>query len=222
MNLHADAAQRLVIYKGLQARNRIVAILRIGIPALGLIALLALLGQIYISSLTSRFGIGHIEVTRESVSVDTPRYTGTLDDGTTYTVTATEARAPTTATNRIALSRATLETRRLDGETSNVEAENATLDTALQVVEIVDEADIFNSAGTTGTIVNSVFDYAAQFLRGEGPVTIDHADGTKIIAEGVTYDAENLVWTFTRATVTLPDTPGAATAGTDSTEMQSP
>jgi len=222
MNLHADAAQRLAIYKGLMARNRIIAILRVGVPALGAIALVALVGQIYISSLTSRFGIGSIEVTRENVTVDAPQYTGTLDDGTTYTVSATEAQAPTSATNRIALSRATLQTRRLDGETSNVEAENAILDTALQVVEIIDEAIISNSAGTTGTIINSVFNYAAQFLRGEGPVTINHADGTTIVADGITYDAENLVWTFTRATVTLPDTPGANPVGTNATEMQTP
>ncbi|WEK03929.1 MAG: hypothetical protein P0Y65_17315 [Candidatus Devosia phytovorans] len=222
MNLHADAAQRLAIYKGLMVRNRLISILRIGVPALGVIALLALLGQIYISSLASRFGIGRIEVTRENVTVDSPQYTGTLDDGTAYTVSATEAQAPTNATNRIALSRATLETRRPNGDTSNVEAEDAILDTALQIVEIRDEAQISDSAGTTGTIVNSIFDYAAQFLRGEGPVAINHADGTTIIAEGITYDAENLVWTFTRATVTLPDTPGAATAGTDATEMQTP
>ena len=47
------------------------------------------------------------------------------------------------------------------------------------------------------------------WLTGHDPVSIDYADGTQLEAAGFTYDAAALVWTFTRATVTLPDTPGA-------------
>lgn len=86
MNLQADAAQRQAIYRRLEARNRIVAILRVGVPALGVLVLVSLLGQIYVSSLTSRFGVGRIEVTRDSVSIETPEYSGVLDNGTTYRV----------------------------------------------------------------------------------------------------------------------------------------
>ena len=39
MNLHADAAQRLAVYRRLEARNRIVAILRVGVPVLGAVAM---------------------------------------------------------------------------------------------------------------------------------------------------------------------------------------
>ena len=93
MDLHADATQRLAIYRGLQARNRVVSILRIGIPALGIVALSALMLQIYVSSRTSRFGIGQIAVSSESITVETPEYSGLLDDGTAYRVSATSAQA---------------------------------------------------------------------------------------------------------------------------------
>ena len=108
MNLHADAAQRLAIYRGLEARNRIVGILRIGIPALGVIALSALLVQIYISSRTTRFGISQIVVSPDSVTVETPEYSGVLDDGTSYRVSAVSAQAAADATDRIGLSSAAL------------------------------------------------------------------------------------------------------------------
>lgn len=209
MNLQADAAQRLAVYQGLQARNRIVAILRVGIPALGAVALSALMLQIYVSSTASRFGVGQIAVSSESIVVEAPEYSGLLDNGTAYRVSATAARAAVDATDRIGLTDAHLTMTRPDGVGMEVRAPQALLDTTHQVVIVEDVAHVGNSQGATGTIHDSVFDYVAQKLVGEGPVTLDHADGTHIVAEGMTYDPVALIWTFSRATVTLPDTPGA-------------
>lgn len=212
MNLHADAAQRLAIYRGLEARNRIVAVLRIGVPALGIVALTLLVLQIYVSSQASRFGISQITVSPESILVEAPEYSGILDNGTAYRVSATSAQAATNATHRIGLNEALLNMVRSDGVTIEVAAAAAVLDTAEEVVEIAGIAEVVNSLGTSGTLHDTVFDYQAQYLTGRGPVTVDYADGTHIDAEGLTYDSSTLVWTFTRATVTLPDTPGAKTA----------
>lgn len=209
MNLHADAAQRLAVYRRLDARNRIVAFLRIGVPALGVIALSLLMLQIYVSSTASRFGISQIVVSPESVTVETPQYSGLLDDGTAYRVSASSAQAAIDATDRIGLSQAALTMVKPDGVTIEVEASDAVLDTAGQVVEIAGMAEVADSLGTAGTLFDSVFDYEAQHLTGRGPVSVDYADGTRIEAEGLTYDATTMVWTFNRATVTLPDTPGA-------------
>ena len=71
MDLQADSAQRLAIYRRLEHRNRVVAILRIAVPALGVIVLAVLLVQIYLSSLTGRFGVGSVSVTRENVTIET-------------------------------------------------------------------------------------------------------------------------------------------------------
>ena len=217
MDLHADAAQRLAVYRGLQARNRVVSILRVGIPALGVIALAALMLQIYVSSRTSRFGVGQIAVSTESITVETPEYSGLLDDGTAYRVSATSAQAAVEATDRIGLTDASLTMVKPDGVTMLVDARAAVLDTTNQLVEVADVAEVSNSLGTSGLLRNSVFDYAAQRLTSNGPVDIDYHDGTTILAEGLTYDATTLIWTFTRATVTLPDTPGAR-----ETAMESP
>jgi lipopolysaccharide export system protein LptC len=209
MNLHADAAHRLAVYRSLEARNRIVAILRIGVPVLGVVALSALLLQIYVSSQTTRFGISQVVVSPDSVSVETPEYSGVLDDGTAYRVSATSARASVDATDRIGLSDAALTMAKPDGVTILVETPAAVLDTTDQLVEIAGEAQVSNSLGTSGVLRNTVFDYQAQRLLGNGPVDVEYADGTRLKAEGLAYDAAALVWTFTRATVTLPDTPGA-------------
>src|SRR6218665_3113787 len=152
MNLQADAAQRLAIYRGLEARNRIVAILRVGIPLLGAIALSALVLQIYVSNLGTRFGVGQIAVTSDSVTVEAPEYAGVLDDGTAYRVSASAAQAATTATDHIELDDATLTMLRPDGVSMLVDAKAALLDTTGQIVTVKGAANVSNSLGTSGVV----------------------------------------------------------------------
>ena len=215
IDLQADAAERLAVYRRLEARNRIVAILRIGVPALGAIILVSLIGQIYISSLSNRFGVGRISVTRDNVTVEAPEYSGVLEDGTIYHVMATDARAAIDATDQIALTDAALTMNRVNGVTMDVKAPAAMLDTAQEIVTIEGIAYVEDSTGTSGTIYNSVFDYVSQTLRGEGAVHIDYADGTTLDGTGMTYDARSMVWTFSGANVTLPSTPGSETSETE-------
>lgn len=213
MNLQADAAERHAVYRRLEGRNRIVAILRVGVPALGVILLVSLVGQIYMSSLAGRFGVGRISVTREAVTVEAPEYAGVLDDGTTYHVWAASAQAAVDATDQIGLVDASLTLKRVSGVTMEVSAPAALLDTVGEIVTIEGIAYVEDSTGTSGTIYDSVFDYVSQTLTGEGAVHIDYADGTMLDGVGMTYDARSLVWTFSRADVTLAATPGDEPSG---------
>lgn len=215
LDLQADAAERFAVYRRLEGRNRIVAILRIGVPALGAILLVSLIGQIYISSLSNRFGVGRITVTRENVTVEAPEYSGVLEDGTIYHVWASNAVAAIDATDLIALTDASLTMDRVTGVTMDVKAPEATLDTAKEIVTIKGIAYVEDSTGTSGTIHNSVFDYVSQTLLGDGAVHIDYADGTTLDGTGMTYDAKSMVWTFSGANVTLPSTPGSETSETE-------
>ncbi|MBU1304064.1 MAG: hypothetical protein KKF33_00905 [Alphaproteobacteria bacterium] len=208
-NIEADSARRTRVYQGLIRRNRVVGVLRLAVPVVGALVLIALIGEIYISSLGTRFGVGRIEVTRDSVSIDTPEYAGVLDNGTAYRVWASQARAAIGDTNRVALTDARLVMRKRDGVTTTITAVASTLDLANETVTIPGVANIVESTGTVGTIVNSVFDYANQKLVGEGPVHVDQADGTTLDSVGMTYDTNTARWTFSRAIVTLPSTPGS-------------
>jgi len=211
MDLQADSAQRLAIYRRLERRNRLVAILRIGVPALGVIVLAVLLGQIYLSSLTGRFGVGSVSVTREAVTIETPEYAGVLDNGTTYRVWSRSAAAAIDAPDQITLGESELIMHRPSGLVTQISSENALLDIGADIVTIPGIAVIDESSGTTGTVADSVFDYAAQTLLSKGPVHIDYADGTILNGVGMTYDADKAIWTFSRVTVTLPYTPGSRT-----------
>jgi hypothetical protein len=211
MNLQADAAQREAIYQRLARRNRLVAILRIGVPALGILVLVLLVGQIYLSSLAGRFGIGRIAVSPDAVTIETPQYSGVLDDGTSYRVWARSAQAAIVAADQIDLDEAALSMNRPGGVVTEVTAHAARLDSGAETVTIPGVAIIAESTGTTATVVDSVFDYAAQTLVARGRVHIDYADGSSLDGVGMTYDVTEAVWTFSRVNVTLPSTPGSET-----------
>lgn len=208
MTIHADAPERLATYRRLTRRNRIVSVLRLAVPALGALTLAVLAGQIYLSSLSNRFGVGQISVSRDGVSVDAPEYAGLLDDGSAYRVTASAARAAMNETDRIALTDAVLEVDRTSGVSQRAESDQALLDTTNQLVFIDGIAHFTDSTGTVGVLEQSVFDWANSVLTAKGPVTINYSDGSDIKAAGMVYDAKQQTWTFTGATVTLPSTPG--------------
>jgi hypothetical protein len=209
MSAQTDTADRLRTYQRLALRNRIVSILRIGVPAIGLVVLVGLVGQIYLSSLGGRFGVGQITVTREAVNVDAPEYAGVLDDGSLYHVSAASAQAALDATDLIDLSDASVRVTRPNGVTMDASAKLARLDTTNELVIITGQANVVESTGTTSVLNDSVFDWRAQTLTAKGAVSVDYADGTHLVSKGLVYQARSMIWTFNDASVTLPETPGA-------------
>src|SRR5690606_22313394 len=116
------------LYARLRRRNRFVSALRLGVPILGAVTLVGLIGQIYLSSLGARYGIGQISVTPDAVTVEAPEYAGVLDDGSSYRVTADLARAATSNTDLIGLGNASIVLNRTDGVQMQASALRAELD----------------------------------------------------------------------------------------------
>ena len=77
----AGAERRAAILDQLAWRNRIVALLRIAVPAIGLLAFLALIGQIVVAGMMSKYGIAGIRIDRGNLVVESPRYSGAGADG---------------------------------------------------------------------------------------------------------------------------------------------
>ncbi|MEO5807109.1 hypothetical protein [Devosia sp.] len=203
------AGQREQVYRGLLRRNRGVSLLRLIVPLAGTAIFLLLAAEIYLSSLAGRFGIGQIKVSLENVSIDAPEYAGVMSDGSTYRVTAQGAVANIAHTDIIDMTDAALTVLRKSGTTLEINAAAAQLDTTKRQVIIAGLANVEDSTGTVSRFYNSVFDWSAQTLDSQGPVAVDYADGTKIIAKTMKYDTQAGVWTFSGSTVTLPSTPGA-------------
>ena len=204
----ADQPGRNRQYRRLLRRNRVVGALRFAVPALGSVLLVALLIQIVISSFGARFGIGKIEVTPDRIRVETPEYAGMLSDGSTYRVWAEEAAAAIANTDLISMKNVRVVLERPDGVRREASAVDAILDTVKQQVRIENGTEISESSGISGHLTDSVFDWASQTLTANGPVTINYSDGSTVKAKGLVHEADRNRWTFTKAVVTLPETPG--------------
>lgn len=213
MSSHVEPAQRLAIYQRLATRNRVVGVLRIALPVFGVLLLVGLMLQIYISSLANRFGIDQIAVSFDTVTVEAPEYSGLLDDGSNYRVSASMAEAPLSSTDQINLIDANLTITNPRGGTIQVRSEEALLDTSKELVTVEGLAYFEDSEGRTGEFSRSVFDAQSQTLNSQGPVDIAYSNGTTLTADTMIYDAKTLNWTFSNANVTLPNTPGGATDG---------
>ena len=136
-----------------------------------------------------------------------------------FCFSADTARASTARTDIIDLNNAKLVLNRQDGVQFQADAAQAQLDSTNQLVMVGGVADIGDTRGMTGTLTNSVFNWDAQVLTTNGPVVINQADGTTVVAEGLVYDASAVIWTFTRSVVTLPSTPGEDNSSSGDTDQ---
>ncbi|RYE10808.1 MAG: hypothetical protein EOP22_02710 [Hyphomicrobiales bacterium] len=201
--------QRAAILGSLIVRNRVVAVLRIVVPLLGLAAFAALAGQIYLSNLMRQYGVAGISVDRGNLVVEAPRYSGTGTDGSRYQLTAAEARTPIGQPEDIAMSEATLEYEKADGGTFFVIADEATMNTASQIALVPGIANVTGDDGLEGTLSALTADMASEIIRADGPVDIALGDGTTITGSTMLHDGKTNRWTFTNATVTMQQLPEA-------------
>lgn len=212
MALAADTAGRVRLHRALERRNRVVGALRWLVPAAGLVLVAVLLGRMALAGLTDGFSIERIAVTPEAVTVTGPQLAGTLEDGARFSVAADWAQTRFDTPDRMELGVARLTIERPQGPAMTVTAAAALIETGAGIVHVEGPAQMVDASGTQAALERSRFDWGAELLESAGPVSIDYADGTRLEAGALRYDAKSAVWTFTGVRLTLPDTPGAAPA----------
>jgi hypothetical protein len=203
------AALRLATLRRLDTRNRLVSALRFGVPALGLTVFLVFAGQVLLASLGSNFRIGEVSFSGNTVTVDTPSYSGVMDNGDVYTLAAEAAHTTASNLNLIALDRPRLELTKPSGVRMTATAATGTFDTLTQVMTVPGLARVSDSDGNQGTLEAVTVDLPDQRLTATGRALITMGDGMTIDAAGLAYDARASEWRFGRARVVLPSTPGS-------------
>jgi lipopolysaccharide export system protein LptC len=199
--------QRAEILGSIVTRNRVVGALRIIVPALGAFAFVALAGQIFLANMTRQFGVSAIRIDRGNVVVETPQYTGTSATGSRYIVNAREARSPLDRSHVITMNDATLELVRPSSASYFARTAEATMDTRTEIVVAPGLVTVTGSDGLIGTLNDIVSDSGRQTVLSKGPVDLLLPDGTTIVAETMLHEGDEERWTFTRATVVVPDLP---------------
>jgi len=202
------AEQRSAIYASLTNRNRLVSVLRFGLPAIGAIILAGLAVQLYIGSLVPDFGFANISLDRDNLVVDTPSYSGVGAGGTLYRVEAASARAALGNTDLIHMNGARFSMTQPGGTAFIADADTAQLHLSAQRVSVTGETRISGDSGLSGTIVDARINIEAQSLVSDGPANLVFSNGTTLTADTMAYEAETEVWTFNGVTLDFPATPG--------------
>lgn len=209
---HTDSLDdRTDLLHRLLVRNRIVGILRVAVPVIGVVALLALVGQIWLAGLARQYGVAGLRVDRGHLIVETPQYSGTGAEGSHYLVSAKQAQAPLDHPEQIEMQQPTLEYTRPGRTGFFAAAETARMDTKTQVVDVPGIATISGADGMQGTLTGLRSDMTSQVTTADGPVDIMLSDGTRIVGSRMHFDGATQIWTFADAVVTVPDLPRAAT-----------
>jgi hypothetical protein len=199
--------QRSAILARLVWRNRVVGILRVAVPALGVAAFLVLMGQMWLSSLARQYGVSGIRIDRGQLVVETPQYSETGEDGSRYLVTARSARTPLDNPNSIEMDSPDLLFERPDKAPFHATAENATIDTGTHVVVVPGVTNVRSADGLFGTLTEVRSDMKAQITDAAGPVDLTFPDGSHLIAANMRFDGNTDIWAFDRATLYVPNLP---------------
>jgi hypothetical protein len=204
--------QRSAAYRRLVGRNRMVSVLRVLVPALGVLAFAWFAIHIFLASFVGQFNIGNIRFNGGTVIVDTPSYSGVMADGDIYKVGAEAANTTVTNLDVINLTNASLVLTKPTGAKMTANAADGSFNTITQVMTVPGTAKIGNSSGDKGTMEQVVANLPEQTLKAAGHVHITTPDGMVIDGDGLHYVAKTSVWTFGRSTVTFPDTSGGSPA----------
>jgi hypothetical protein len=191
----------------LARRNRIVAVLRLAVPLLGVLLFVLLVGQIWLANLASQYGIAGIAIDRGHLVVETPQYTATMADGTRFIVNAGQARVSVDRSDEVELVDATLVYDRPGRPAMYAASDSALLESARQTVEVPGVATVSSEDGLSGTLTAVRANLDTQITRADGAVDLTLPDATTIVADNMVFDGKTQVWTFEHATVVIPQLP---------------
>lgn len=206
----STAEQRAAIFDRLDARNRLVSVLRFGLPVIGAIIFAGLILQLYLGSLVPSFGFANIRIDRENIVVDRPAYEGTAQDGTRYFLEALGAKVALDDTDLVNLTEATITMTQPDQSSFTASAPQARVTMSTSVVKVDGVTTIRTTGGTTGTLGNGTFDVNNEKIDAPGGVDLQLNATTHLKASAMTYDGSIGIWAFTRVVLDLDETPGEA------------
>jgi lipopolysaccharide export system protein LptC len=209
---------RSAVYRRLVGRNRVIGVLRLVVPTLGVLAFAWFAIHILLASFVGQFNVGHITFNGGTVIVDTPSYSGVMANGDIYKVAAEAANTTVTDLDVINLKNASLLLTKPSGDKMLAGAAVGAFNTLSQVMTVPGEATMNDSSGNNGTMNQVVVNLPEQTLTAAGKVHITTPNGMVIDSDGLDYASKTAVWTFGRSTVTLPDS--SSGSDDDKTEAQ--
>lgn len=200
----ADPRSRSRVYARLGRRNGLIWVLRLVVPAVGLLSLLVFSAQLYLASQIPNLSVGGVRFDRGVVTVDAPVYEGETADGSHYKVTAERADSMVSQPDLLDLVNAVLDFTRRDGTVFHATAEHAEYDLSAQTVFVPKLMQIKDTRGISGTLSGVHVDWGKQTVIAEDGVDLRFADGTILRGTHLDYYGKTNRWVITRSVLEIP------------------
>ncbi len=192
------------VFKALIWRNRIIGILRLAVPGIGVIFAGFLILQIIISSIATEYGISGLKVERDQVVIEQPSYGGVMRDGTAYQILADVARVSISNPDIIDLAGANITIKQTDGYQIIADASGALLNIGNQNVVIPGLLQTLDTENVRGQLNDAIIDWPTQTLTARGAVRFEFDDGSVIRAQSLVYNAASGEWSFSGVIYNVP------------------
>lgn len=185
--LHRPARERAARYAKLDQRNRVITILRWAVPITIAFGASLILATSLFGSALPQGSAASIRVDANRVLIDAPSYSGLMDDGTRYQVTAGRADVPISQPDLFLLSHAKIETIDEEGYWMRASAQEAELQLAQGTVTVDRTMQVNDSAGVSGTFENATLNWPEQRMNAKGAANLKMEDGATIVAQRAAY-----------------------------------
>lgn len=201
---------RSAVFAQLKRRRRLVRALRVAVPAIGLVALAALAGQIYFASVGGGFSAGGIRLDRDRLVVERPTISGALAGNGRYELTADTAEAPIANATSADLTAIEMLLLFEDGGSARAVADSGVIHFGPRQLVTEDIVTLTSSRGDTGRLAGAVIDVVEQQFSNTGGVDFTFADGATLNADAMQYEATRGIWRFEGVTLRFRPPPLAA------------
>lgn len=204
MQISGYKARQIAIFRTLVWRNRLIGILRLAVPGVGILFTGFLSIQIIWSGIASDYGISSLTVEKDQVVIEKPRYGGVMQNGTLYQIVADLARININARNKIDLVDANIQIEETGGYKILADASSAQLDLTRQNVVIPGLLKTLDTDNVAGLLNDVIIDWPMQVLTSRGDVRFEFDDGSTIEAQSLVYNGAIGEWDFSRVIYKVP------------------
>jgi lipopolysaccharide export system protein LptC len=210
----AGSTHRAQLFRQLQRRHRMVRLLRVAVPLVGVLVLAALVLQIYLGALTGGVAISGARIDRSRLIVDRPTINGTLSGVGRYELVAQTASAPITDARFVDLDSIDATMSFDSGARAVGHADSGVLDFPRRQIRTSHAISLTSSDGISARIEGGAIDMVEQTLSTVAGARFEFPGGSSLTARTMTYNATRGTWRFEKVVISIVPPPLAVSPGT--------
>ena len=199
----ATPSTRFELYQRFARRNRLVDVLRIGVPMAGALVLAIPVVQIAISAVGDIIPIQGIRLENDTLVIDAPRFEGRTATGTVYAMVAERAESRIGNLDVADLYDLSIDIEGAGDYRASADFTSAQWTMSTEQLTSNEDVTVVDSTGAHGLLAGIEIDWPGQVITSDGPVRFDFDTGTTLLADTMRHDMDAALWQFSRVSLDM-------------------